>query len=150
MREPFLAGATPIQRLSPMEDCGVDFFDWGGSHWCLLVDRFSGFPLAHNSVRCCTEDAIWVLENWFNLYGYPKYLRSDGGPAFRSEFGTWAKSKGIQLDLSSAYNPSSNGLAEAGVARVKKLIQRAVLAKENVQDALAIEIQSPMLGQLLV
>ena len=78
-----------------------------------------------------------MLEGWINLYGYPRYLRSDGGPAFRAEFGDFAKAKGIQLDLSSAYNPTSNVVAEPGVGCVKKLIQRAVLAGENVQDALA-------------
>ena len=136
-REPYLANAIPLNRLSPMEEVGADFFEINGTHWVLMVDRYSGFPFAKKSRHCRTEDATGILENWFNAYGWPNRLRCDGGPAFRKDFADWCKDHFIHLDTSSAYNPTSNGLAESGVGRVKKVIQRASLADESVQKALA-------------
>ena len=50
------------------------------------------------------------------------HIRTDGGPQFRSEFKDFCASHGIQHELSSPYNPESNGLAEAAVKNLKSIV----------------------------
>ena len=59
---------------------------------------------------------------WLNEYGWPLHLRTDGGPAYRTEFSEFCATNGIIHQLSSPYNPESNGLAEAAVKSVKSLL----------------------------
>jgi len=67
---------------------------------------------------------------WFTEYGYPCVLLSDGGPQFRQDFKDYCDSHGIQKELSSAYYPASNGLAEAAVKSTEYLMRKS----ENYQD----------------
>ena len=55
-------------------------------------------------------------------WGLPKVIRSDGGPQFRSKFSKLCQDHGITHELSSPYNPQSNGLAESAVKQVKYLL----------------------------
>ena len=43
-----------------------------------------------------------------------------------TKFVTWLKQVGCKSELSSAYNPASNGLAEAGVKNVKTLLKKCI------------------------
>ena len=54
---------------------------------------------------------------------------------------------GIRRETSSFYNPASNGMAENGVQRVKKVIIRTKLARESVDVAVAEFRNSRMQGQ---
>ena len=65
---------------------------------------------------------IQRLNHWFLSFGYPRVLRSDGGPQFRSRFAKFCSDNGIRHEVSSPYNSQSNGHAEAGVKNVKGLI----------------------------
>ena len=56
-----------------------------------------------------------------NDYGWPTHIRTDGGPQFWSEFKEFCTAHGITHELSSPYNPESNGLAEAAVKSLKRL-----------------------------
>ena len=56
--------------------------------------------------------------------GRPVVIRSDGGPQFRSGFDAWCKEMAIKHELSSSYNPQSNGHAEQAVKTVKSLLKK--------------------------
>ena len=71
------------------------------------------------------------------LYGWPNKIRTDGGPAYRNEFTNFCSSNGIKHELCSAYNPESNGLAEAGVKNMKSLVERCKERDENLEEAIA-------------
>jgi len=120
----------------PMEKVGVDLFDSGGQKWLVLVDRYSGYIWAKWMQTTTTKAVTNALNAWFCMFGYPKRIRSDGGPQFRSEFGRWCDAKNIIHELSSAYNPNSNGLAEAAVKSAKSLLEKCREGKEDFQEAL--------------
>ena len=61
---------------------------------------------------------------WCFTYGLPHSIRSDDGPAFRQGFTDYLKGLGIEHNNSSAYNPSSNGLAERGVRQLKDVLKK--------------------------
>ena len=70
------------------------------------------------------------------MLGWPRYMRSDGGPQYRSELDTFCSNNNIKHELSSAYNPKSNGLAEAAVKNVKQLLEKCTMQGECIESAL--------------
>ena len=71
-----------------------------------------------------TDKVTSTLSKWFNDFGFPKSIRTDGGPQFRGPFDNWCKENCIVHELSSAYNPQSNGHAEAAVKVAKTLLSK--------------------------
>ena len=69
-------------------------------------------------------------------YGWPVVIRSDGGPQFRQEFAEFCKNNSISHELSSPYNPESNGLAESAVKNLKSLVLKCNEDKTNLQSAI--------------
>jgi len=106
----------------PMEKMGIDLFHAGNSMYLVCVDRFSGFTLVKALKATTTAAVCNHLEEWFSLLGYPRFIRTDGGPQFRDVFRDWCVLHHIILETSSPYNPASNGLAEAGVKNAKHLL----------------------------
>ena len=74
-----------------------------------------------------------VYRAWIPIH----YIRSDGGPQFRSEFDEYCKKNSIKHELSSPYNPESNGLAESAVKNLKSIILRCKDAGEDIKSAIA-------------
>ena len=64
------------------------------------------------------------LKNWFFLFGFPRTIRTDGSPQFRTEFREFCEASGIVHEVTSPYNPASNGGAESGVKIVKTLMKK--------------------------
>ena len=130
----------PIQEKSeataPMTHVGVDLFDFQGQDWLVMVDRYSGYPFTQRLRRTTTSDVTSVLNEWFMDWGYPSIIRSDGGPQFRSEFKKFCKDNAIEHELSSPYNPRSNGLAESAVKNVKYLLKKCSSDGSNFKKAL--------------
>ena len=62
--------------------------------------------------------------NIFCEFGFPRVVKSDGGPQFRGPFLEFCNRYNIKHELSSPYNPRSNGLAEAAVKSVKSLLRK--------------------------
>ncbi|CAB4045929.1 Transposon Ty3-G Gag-Pol poly, partial [Paramuricea clavata] len=87
-----------------------------------MVDGHSGYPFVQQLKSLQSKAIIRTLNNWFLDWGFPKYLKSDGGPQFRSEFQSYCKEKGITHEISSPYHPRSNGLAESNVKNLKHLL----------------------------
>jgi DNA-binding protein Fis len=140
VEEPFVERPA----FKPMEAVSVDLFEFRGKHYVVMVDRYSSMPFISKLTTLGTHSVIRILTGWFNEVGWPKSLGSDGGPQFREEFTAWAKSNKIKFELSSSYNPMSNGLAESGVKRMKHLLEKsdswtsfleALLAFKNVPTA---------------
>ena len=73
---------------------------------------------------------------WAHSYGIAQEIRTDGGPAFGSEFSEECQSVGTQHIKSSAYNPPSNGCAEKGVGHIKGLLEKIGQKTILTQDEL--------------
>ena len=124
------------KAFAPMTHVGADLFDFQGQTWITLVDRYSGFPFAHRLTSTTTSAVTKVLREWFMEWGIPSVIRTDGGPQFRSEFKEFCKKLNIEHELSSPYNPRSNGLAEAAVKNMKGLLKKCSYDKQDFKEAL--------------
>ena len=102
----------------PMQHIGLDLFSFGNKEFLICVDHWSGYPFYSHLRSLSTSSVISTLTTWFNLFGWPTSIRSDGGPQFRGEFSRFCETHQIRHELSAPYNPKSNGLAEAGVKSV--------------------------------
>lgn len=126
----------PIQPHEPMEQVSADLASVHGKDYLVLVDRFSGYLFVDKLRGQSTEDVIKCLQKWFLQFGWPSTIRTDGGPCFRSKFLEFCKTNRITHELSSAYNPQSNGLAEAGVKNAKRLLAKCFELEEDFPTAL--------------
>ena len=104
---------------APMEQTSSDLFQIGNVHYLLLIDRFSKFPLVARLSSLSSKAIINKLRSWFMLFGFPRTIRTDGGLQFRTDFRKFCEKFAVIHQLSSPYNPSSNGSAEAGMKVVK-------------------------------
>ena len=96
------------EETAPMDSIGTDLFSYAGKDYLIIVDRYSGFVLCSEHIpNTNSANIIKILSKWFNILGFPKILRSDGGPQLRSEFDTFCNNNTIKHELSSPYNPSS-------------------------------------------
>ena len=114
----------PETASRPMEKVSVDLYDLKGKTFVVMVDRYSGLPFTKQLSSLNTE-ALWkTLMGWFYQFGYPEEIKSDNGPQFRGPFEKCCESIGASHKTSSPFHPASNGLAEAGVKSVKRLLQK--------------------------
>ena len=116
----------------PMQHVGLDLFSYANKDF-LCVDHWSGYPLYHHLKSLTSESVLKILTNWFNLFGWPSSIRSDGGPQFRGEFSRFCTSHSITHQVSAPYNPKSNGLAEAGVKSVKNILRKCATSGSDAE-----------------
>ena len=121
----------PSAALGPMHSVGMDLFDADGKKWLVMVDRYLGYAFLKQLHSTTTAKIINTVRDWFMDYGWPDVIRSDGGPQFRQEFAEFCKNNSISHELSSPYNPESNGLAESAVKSMKSLV---IKCKEDKSD----------------
>lgn len=112
------------EAAGPMDAVAADLFEEAGVHYLVAVDRYSGWPTLCRLVSLKTAAVVARLTDWFNVFGFPRRMRTDGGPQFRGEFVRFCEERGIVHELTSPYNAESNGLAEAAVKSMKGLVKR--------------------------
>jgi transposase InsO family protein len=134
-----------VKRVAsyPMEAVSVDLMEVKGTKYLVMVDRFSSYPLVKVVRTATTSSIVKILASWFHEFGWPKSIGSDGGPQFKEQFKEFCTSKKIVHELSSVRNPQSNGLAEAGVKRIKYLMEKC-RNKEEFEAALFAFRNAPM------
>ena len=120
----------------PMELICVELFEAEGKTFLAFVDAFTGYPFLEPLKTTGTTQVCQALEKWFNVFGYPRRIRTDGGPQFRGPFKQWCEDTHIKHDLSSPYHPQSNGRAEATVKNLKRIIIKCSMEKESIYAAL--------------
>ena len=120
----------------PMQHAGLDLFSYGGKQYLICVDHWSGYPMYHLLLSLTSTSIIKTLSTWFNLFGWPSSIRSDGGPQFCGEFSCFCVSHDIKHEVSAPYNPKSNGLAEAGVKSVKNILRKCAVTGSSADSVL--------------
>ena len=128
-------GGTSILKLRPMDEVSFDLFTFEGE-WLIMVDRYSGYFMMKKLNSTTTSAVLKVIKDWFNTFGWPKRVRADNGPQFRSDFDTFLSERKIKRESSSPYHHESNGLVEASVKNAKKLLERCKDAKLDWEPAL--------------
>ena len=127
-----------FKKTRPMESVSTDLFSHANKDYLVLVDRYSDYIFCSDALsKTNTCTLLHVLIKLFQLFGDPSVIRSDGGPQFRSEFDNFCASKNITHELTSPYNPQSNGLAENAVKQAKHLLIKSLDNNENFQEALS-------------
>ena len=123
--EPFITTTASF----PMEQISIDLFHVAGKTYMATADRFSGYLwvdlLRNQNTKAVTD----VVDKITRIFGVPLRCRTDGGPQFRGPFDEYCKSKGIIHEVSSPYNPQSNGHAEAAVKIAKHLLLKSSPSK---------------------
>ena len=120
----------------PMQHVGLDLFSFGTKTYLICVDHWSGYPFYSSLRSLSTATVISTLSTWFNLFGWPMSIRSDGGPQFRGDFSRFCEKNDIRHELSAPYNPKSNGLAEAGVKSIKNILRKSMSSGEDADRML--------------
>ena len=101
----------------------LDDFEYKGSLYLIIYDRFTRFIVAKKCADLSAHSAILSLLEVFSEHGVPSNIHSDRGRNFVSkEFNTFCKDMGISLNFSSGYHHSANQ-AEQAVCTVKDLMK---------------------------
>ena len=108
----------------PMEKVATDLCEFENKTFIVMVDRFSGYPWVNLLKKTDTVSVCQVLLEWFCQVGFPRTVKTDGGPQFRGPFLEFCSKFHILHATSSPYNPRSNGLAEAAVKSMKGLLKK--------------------------
>ena len=115
---------TETKANAPMEHTSADLFSLAGKNYLVLADRYSGMVWADRLSSTSTSAVTNCLDKWLYETGFPRYLRTDGGPQFRGPFEEWCQKHSIIHEVSSPYHPQSNGHAEAAVKTAKFLLDK--------------------------
>ena len=129
-------GTVPSAAEFPMNNLGMDLFDVAGKKWLAAVCRFSGYAWLSLLKKTITAYILHTLDCLFTEYVYLFIIRSDSRPQFRSEFDEYCKKNAIKHELSSPYNPESNG-SETAVKNFKTIILRCEDKGEELKPAIA-------------
>jgi len=98
----------------------------------LAVDEFSRYPIIKMTKGLTSKQAITALKAVFKVYGIPKRIKSDNGPAFRSnEFANFAKDMNFEHQLITPEHPEANGMCEGFMKNINKTIRIAKLTGQN-------------------
>ena len=94
-----------------------------------MTERTTRWPDAVPMVDASTYScAKALLEAWISRFGVPTHLTSDRGSVFTSKL--WknlSELLGIQLHVTTAYNPEANGMAE----RTHRTLKQSIMARCN-------------------
>ena len=101
------------QPRAPTDKIATDLFEIKGAHYLLVLDVFTGWPWYKRFAKAPNSKMVTeALNDIFLVYGYPKHLKCDGGPQYRSEFKKYCEEMYIMAHTTSAFNSESNGEAE--------------------------------------
>ena len=103
----------------------VDFCEYGGKDYILLVDRMTGYIRAEQTPNQGTDSALNAVKHWSTLFSFPYRIISDSGGVFRKTFKKKLRLLGVKHKHSSAYHPQSNSLAERAVGSLKNSLKKS-------------------------
>ena len=129
-----------VKAKRPFEKLQLDYFTpsvacekHGFDRVLLISDCYSGMIWLFPTKGEGAESAVHALKALFNTYGLCREINTDRGSAFIAELNTMICSfYDIKKKLASAINPRSQGQAEGANKIVKKLLNIALLGKEDV------------------
>ena len=114
----------PTTPQYPFQAICIDYMQYAGHRYGVMVDRFSGWPVVWKATE---QTATQWLQSFCKEFGVPEEISTDGGPEFTSGLmADLLKDYGIKHRVSSAYNPHSNTRAEVAVRDIKRLLRQNV------------------------
>lgn len=141
---------APIDPAYPFQSICSDFFQLMGTHYLVIVDRYSNWPIVQECRSGGADTLIKHLRETFVTYGIADEVSSDGGPEYTAlKTDEFLQNWGVHHRLSSVAFPHSNTRAELGVKTCKRMLadntgprgeldvvkfQRAMLQYRNCPD----------------
>jgi len=126
-------GMTPISvsdmPSAPWEELSIDFFGPIAptkEYLIVVIDDYSRFPIVMPTFSLKSNVIEPKLDGIFSTFGIPKILRSDNGPPFNSDsFRNFCRNLGIRHRLITPLWPRANGIAEALMKPLGKVLRTA-------------------------
>ena len=75
-----------FQNFFPNSFLQADYFEFQGGDYMTIVDTLTGYGRVFICRGKTTDEALRVIRQWTALYGRCLEIRTDSGPAFRSNF----------------------------------------------------------------
>ena len=137
----------------PFQQTVADLFQIEGRDYLVYADRLTGWlDVAHLPNDATSSKLMQQFRIYFAKSGAPEEISTDGGTNLVSEdmrnfFQRW----GVNMRISSAYYPQSNGRAEAAVKAAKRLLMTNTgpggsLNTDRVSAALLQYLNTPLRG----
>ena len=128
IRSPSLP-AEPLRQhepaLRPFEQVHADLVTINGRHFLVIIDQFSGWPhvVQFDDQNTTARRLVKAVRTFFSNVGAPVKFWSDNGTNFvAAEFKEFLQDWGVSQGTSSPHYPQSNGIAEAGIKNMKKIL----------------------------
>jgi hypothetical protein len=120
--------------LYPFQQVCADYFMLAGAQYCVVVDRFSGWPSVFKADKFTSAELVSRLRDYFVTFGAPEEVSTDGASQFTSrEFQDFLRVWGVRHRVSSAYFPHSNQRAELGVKTLKRIMRANIGAGGSLE-----------------
>ena len=136
-----------LPRLdNPIEEIQLDLIgpitvDNRRFHILLPMDRFSKWPAASFCTSTDRETALKFLEQYIELNGVTKTIRTNKATAFMGRlFGDFCKKHYIKPIYGTPYTHTPTGLVERGVITLKKNLLPNIKAGERFSKALDLSL----------
>ena len=114
-----------LDSLAPGQVIHLDYLEYDSKHIFILKDQYSSWSKYYLTSDMSSQSAIRCLKDYFNIFGLPTKIVSDGGLSFRSGvFREFLESYHIIHHQTSAYWSSSAGLVERGVRSLKDVLKK--------------------------
>ena len=109
------------QNDQPFERLHMDFAGSVENHYFLVVvDDYSKYPFVAKTLGTTSCATIAALKSIFAMFGIPKAIVADNGPAFRAEeFLRYMTTRGIEVWHTPVGHPQSNRQAERFIGNLK-------------------------------
>ena len=118
----------PFQRIC------ADYFQHSNNNYLVIVDRYSNWPTVFREGGKA-ENLISRLRDFFETFGVPEELTSDGGPQFTAGVTVdFLKSWGVHHRITSVGNPHANARAEIAVKTIKRMLMANTLPSGSLNS----------------
>lgn len=98
---------TPI---APLTDLQVDTFTWRTYKWVTIMDIFSRAAMAYPVQNRSADAVLEALKTWFQFYGVPIRIASDGGREFdNASIRKETRALDIEWHINTPGHPKSRG-----------------------------------------
>ena len=143
-KEPLKSYPIPAR---PWQYIGNDLCQLHGKDYLVSVDYYSNFIEVDRLYSTSSSAIIHKLKAHMARHGIPERVVSDNGPQYSSEeFRRFAQQYEFEHVTSSLGYPQSNDKAESAVKQAKRIMEKAIAAKEDPYLALLAHRNTPSDG----